>query len=83
MFFKPKANLSDGEKARVEFHSHLIGQAIGAERMKLPVVSRDEVLRRQSPQEIINLVGQHLSHDVSPIVITPVLQQAGQCGGGG
>ncbi|MGB7344789.1 MAG: hypothetical protein WBD20_11270 [Pirellulaceae bacterium] len=83
MFFKPKPNLPDGEKARIEFHLQQIAASIGAERMTLPVLSRDTFLEKSSAQEIIARVGQHLSYDVSAIQITPVLQQAGQCGGGG
>ncbi len=83
MFFKPKPNLSDGEKARVEFHLQRIAEAIGIERLKLPVLGRDELLRLKTPQDIVNRVGEHLSHDVSAIQVTSVLQQAGQCGGGG
>lgn len=83
MFFKPKPNLPDGDKARIEFHFQQIASCIGAERVKLPVLSRDAFLGKASTQEIVDLVGQHLSHDVSAIQVNAVLQQAGQCGGGG
>ncbi len=83
MFFKPKPNLSDGEKARVEFHFRLIADAIGTERLKLPVIGRDAFLDLTTPQAIVEKIGQHLSHPTGEIQVTPVLQQAGQCGGGG
>ncbi|QDT08931.1 hypothetical protein [Stieleria marina] len=83
MFFKPKPNLSDGEKARIEFHLQTIAEAIGAERLTLPVLDREAFLSKSTPQEIIQLAGEHLSYDVNAIQVTPVLQQAGQCGGGG
>jgi hypothetical protein len=83
VFFKPKPNLSDGEKARVEFHLHKIANAIGIERLTLPVLGRDELIRLKTTQDIVDRVGKHLSHNVSAIQVTSVLQQAGQCGGGG
>ena len=83
MFFKPKPNLPDGEKARIEFHLQLIGESIGKDRLMLPVRGRDAFLQAETPSEVVQKVGEHLSHDVGQIKVTPVLQQAGQCGGGG
>ena len=83
MFFRPKPNLADGEKARIEFYLQNIAQSIGVDRLKLPVLGREIFLGQSTPQEIINRVGKHLLQDVSAIQVNAVLQQAGQCGGGG
>lgn len=86
MFFKPKPNLPAGEKARIEFHLQQIAQAIGMDRMKLPVISRRELLswsESETPQEMITAVGSHLKHDVSGVGFALDPQQLQQCGGGG
>ncbi len=86
MFFKPKPNLPDGEKARIEFHLQHIAETIGMERLTLPVLSRDTLLGwvgSKTPQEMIGLIGQHLKHDVSGVGFQLDPQQLQQCGGGG
>ena len=86
MFFKSKPNLLTGEKARIEFHLQQIAQCIGMDRMKLPVISRRELLswsETKTPQGMIVAVGAHLNHDVSGVGFALDPQQLQQCGGGG
>ena len=87
MFFKPKPNLPDAEKARVEFHLQQIAECVGFDRFTLPVLSRKRLFglyeSDKNPQQMIGFVGNHLSHDVSEIRFRVVPKQLQNCGGGG
>ncbi|MEM6471178.1 MAG: hypothetical protein AAF802_16580 [Planctomycetota bacterium] len=88
MFSKPKPNLPDAEKSRVEFHLQQIAECVGFERFLLPVLSRQSVIglfeSDQNPQQIIAFLGDHLTHDVSGLQARIIPQQAqGSCGCGG
>ncbi len=89
MFFKPKANLPDGEKSRIEFCLQQLAECIGFERFALPVLSRQTLLgvyeAERNPQPVIDFVGKHLGHDVSEVRlrVVPGLQLAeSSCGSG-
>jgi hypothetical protein len=87
VFFKPKPNLPDAEKARIEFYSQQIAECIGFERFRLPVLSRITLLglfeSQQTPPQMIRFVGNHLSHDTTELQFSVVPQQAASCSGGG
>lgn len=87
MFFKPKANLPDAAKARIEFHLQQIAECIGFDRFALPVLSRKTLFglydSKQTPQQMIGFVGKHLGHDVSGLGFRVAPQQLQTCGGGG
>lgn len=87
MFFKPKPNLPDSEKARIEFHFQQIAECIGLERMKLPILrlsSLVEMVDSKSPADIIRFLGGHLRHDTSGVQFEVVHSpKAASCGGGG
>ncbi|WP_149497432.1 hypothetical protein [Roseiconus lacunae] len=92
MFFKLKANLSDAEKSRIEFHLQQIAECVGFDRLTLPVLSRkslsDLYESEKNPQHVIEHLGDHLKHDVGGIQLRVVPQQSqsscssGGCGGG-
>jgi hypothetical protein len=90
-FFKPTPNLSDGEKARIEFYLQQIAECIGFERFKLPVLSEDKLLNGeganptefQTVDQIKNMVGKHLRHDVSELKLQTFPMQPQKVGGGG
>ncbi len=87
MFFKSKPNVSVAEKARLEFYLQQIAEAIGFERLMLPILSMSSLLESrefsQSPDQIIESVGKHLSHDVSSVQYVVVPQAIEKSGGGG
>jgi hypothetical protein len=87
VFFKPKPNLPDAEKARIEFHLQQIAECVGFDRFTLPVLSRDRLFglyeTEKDPQQVIGFVGKHLAHDVSGIRLSVVPQQLQNCAGGG
>ncbi len=90
-FFKSTPNLPSGEKARIEFYLQQIAECIGFERFKLPVLSEDQLLNGvgtqppeiQSVDQIKNLVGKHLRHDVSELKLQTFPMQPQKVGGGG
>ena len=91
-FFKPKPNLPDAEKAKVEFHLQQIAECIGFERFQLPVLRMNSLLGQslsgisesnQTPDQMIGFIGKHLSHDVSGIRLSVIPQPPEKCGGGG
>lgn len=90
-FFKSTPNLTDGEKARIEFYLQQIAECIGFERFKLPVLSEDWLLNggatnpteSQTVDQIKNMVGKHLRHDVSELKIQTLPMQLQKVGGGG
>ncbi|MEM6689007.1 MAG: hypothetical protein AAF664_06240 [Planctomycetota bacterium] len=91
MFFKPKANLHDSEKSRIEFHLQQIAECIGFDRFTLPVLSRKTLFgfydTKGDPKKIIDSVGKHLAHDVGDVQFRVVPQMAQStcgsgCGGG-
>lgn len=87
VFFRVKPNLSDGEKARLEFHYQQIAECLGAKRLKLPVLSLREMLQRwESNRDVadyLNFVGEHLVHDTKAIKVHVTPQIAANCSGGG
>jgi hypothetical protein len=87
VFFKPKPNLPDAEKARIDFHFQQIAECIGFDRFRLPVLSRTTLLEpfesKQAPPQIIRFVGDHLGHDTAGLQFSVVPQQAASCSGGG
>lgn len=90
-FFKPTPNLPDGEKARIEFHLQQIAECIGIDRFKLPVLSQDKLLHGdaadptefQTIDQIKNMVGNQLRHDVSELKLQTFPMQPQKVGGGG
>ncbi|QEG43133.1 hypothetical protein [Roseimaritima ulvae] len=93
MFFKPKANLPDGEKSRIEFCLQQLAERVGFERFVLPVLTSktlfDVYEAQRDPQQVMEFLGKHLGHDTSGIRLRvfPSLQLAqrscgGGCGGG-
>ncbi len=87
VFFKPKPNLPDAEKARIDFHFQQIAECIGFDRFRLPVLSRKTLLglfeSKQTPPQMIRFVGDHLDHDTTELQFSVVSQQAASCSGGG
>lgn len=89
--FKSKPSLVDGEKSRIELHLQQISQSIGGDRFLSPVLPAVVFLeaadpsRRENPsvQELTRLIGDHLCHDVSGLVVKTLPQQLEKCGGGG
>ena len=85
--FKVKPNLADGEKAKVEFHFQQIAEAIGYDRLKLDVLSKETLLglseTGMTSEQVLAFVGEHLAHDVSQVKIAMELKQPEKCGGGG
>lgn len=86
-FFKSAPSVSPDEKPRIEFHLQQLVECLGADRFKLPVLTKDQLLGSSdaihSADEILNITGQHLSHDVSGITIQSVPIAPEKCGGGG
>ncbi len=88
--FKSKPSLADGEKSRIEFHLQQIAESITADRLKLEVLSEEEVLAGDAEgsalsdlETLTNRIGKHLSHDVANIPIVQQPQELEKCGGGG
>ena len=88
--FKSKPSLADGEKARVEFHLQQIAECITADRLRLNVVSEEDLLTGADGEAaftnvdaLVTKIGEHLSHDVANISILSQPQQLEKCGGGG
>ncbi len=86
MFFRPKANLSDSAKSRLEFCLQQIAECIGFDRFTLPVLSRETLFQvyeaERTPQQVVAFVGKHLGHDVEGIQVRFGLPQAPSTGGG-
>ena len=87
VFFRVKPNLSDGEKARLEFHFQQIAECLGANRLKLPVISmRDMLARWESNPDVaafLDFVGDHLDHGADAITVHVAPQIVANCSGGG
>ena len=86
MFFKPKPNINDGEKARIEYHLQQIADVIGWDRMQLPILGLNTIqewAESKSPETMIGLIGEHLNRDVAGVGFQLDPQQLQQCGGGG
>jgi len=85
-FFKSEPNVSDGEKARIEFHLQQVAECVGFGRFQLPVLGMD--LWRgmagsgQGVQRIIDFVGRHLSYNTNGIAHEVVPQQIVKPDGG-
>ena len=90
-FFKLTPNLPGGEKARIEFYLQQIAECIGFDRFKLPVLSENQLLNGdaanptefQTVDQIKNMVGKHLRHDVSELKLQTFPMQPQKVGGGG
>ena len=86
-FFKLAPNLPDDEKARIEFHLQQIAECIGLERLTKPVANESSLLYKtgvlQTTDQIMNLAGRHLGHDVGGITIETVYLPPETTGGGG
>ena len=86
-FFKSSPNVSAEEKPRIEFHLQQLVECLGADRFTMPVLSKQELLGSSnsinSAEEILNIAGKHLAHDVSGITIQSVPLAPEKCGGGG
>ena len=86
-FFKSKPNVSDAEKARIEFHLQQIAECVGFERLTLPVVDSatlvDLAHSSRSPKPIVDFVGNHLSHDIGELEVVIDPKELKKCGGGG
>lgn len=88
-FFQSTPNLPCNEKARIEFHLQQISECIGFERLKLPVLNEDELVRGgghaniHSADQIMVAVGNHLDHNVSEIRLQTLPMPTQQSGGGG
>lgn len=87
VFFKPKANLPDSRKARIEFHLQQLAECIGFDRFRLPVLNRKDLMGMyesgQRTQQVIDAVGNHLAHDVSQLRLHIVPQPVQSCSSGG
>ena len=88
--FKSKPSLTDGEKARIELHLQQIAESIGADRLRLPMLTEEELLYRDAEsmtvEDVKSLtvkIGKHLSHDVGNVGIREQPQALEKCGGGG
>ena len=88
--FKSKPSLTDGEKARIELHLQQIAESIGADRLRLDVLTEEQLLYRDAESSTLEdvkslavKIGQHLSHDVGNIAIREQPQTLEKCGGGG
>ena len=83
-FFKPKPNLTDRERARIEFHAQQVTENLGPDRVRLPVLSLDSIINhRLADGEALKYLGQHLTHDVSDVRVDIAAKELEQCGGGG
>lgn len=88
-FFQSTPNLPCNEKARIEFHLQQISECIGFDRLKLPVLSEDELMYGgggtdvRSADQIMTAVGSHLGHNVSVIKLQTLPMPAQKSGGGG
>lgn len=88
VFFKPKPNLPDAEKARIEYHFQQLAECIGFDRFRLPVLRRqmliDQWQSHQDAPQMIRYLGEQLDHDTSGIRLDLTRQQqAASCSGGG
>ena len=86
-FFKSAPSVSAEEKPRIEFHLQQLVECLGPDRFTLPVLGKDDVLGSSDAirpaNEILSVVGKHLSHDVSGVTIQSVPLAPEKCGGGG
>lgn len=85
VFFKSKPAIDQHDKARIEFHLQEIGESIGFERYRLPVLRRHQLLDFQgkTPEQIVAAVGSHLSHNVAGLQVQVAIEPTEKCGGGG
>ena len=86
-FFKSGPSVSAEEKPRIEFHLQQLVECLGPDRFSLPVLSKEQVLGSSeaihSADEVLNIAGKHLAHDVSGITIQSIPLAPEKCGGGG
>lgn len=84
VFLKAKPNVSDHEKARIEFHLQQIFDCVGFPMLQLDFVDPEVLLKSPSTlTDLTQLVADHLSHDVTDLRISTLPQKVEKCGGGG
>jgi hypothetical protein len=87
VFFKPKPNLPDAERARIDFHFQQIAECVGFDRFRLPVLPRETLLElwesEQTPPRMIRLVADHLDHDTAGLRLSVAEQPVANSSGGG
>ena len=83
-FFKTALNLPDMEKARIEHALQRLGECLGVEKFLLPYQSLHSLVGVfQTPEQIVEFAGGHLSFDVADIQIVVEPQTLKKSGGGG
>ncbi len=87
MFFKTEPNVSDGEKARLEFYIQEIADCIGFDKCRRPVQTLSALsgaaLNCESPGEIIRFVGDVLAYDTTDLRFEVIPGPLEKSGGGG
>ena len=85
--FKSGPNLPDAEKSRIEFHLQQVADCMGRERFQLPVFRLSSLMELsqsgQSPKELKEVVGKHLSHPVGELKLQVIPEMLQKVGGGG
>ena len=83
-FFKTAPNLPDMEKARIEHALQRLAECLGMEKFLLPYQSLHSMVGVfQTPEQIVEFVGGHLSFDVTNIQLVVEPQTLKTSGGGG
>jgi hypothetical protein len=83
-FFKTVPNLPDMEKARIEHALQRLAECLGMEKFLLPYQSLHSMVGVfQTPEQIVEFVGSHLSFDVTNIQLVVEPQTLKTSGGGG
>lgn len=83
-FFKTAPNLPDMEKARIEHALQRLADCLGAKKFLLPYQSLHSMVGVfQTPQQIVEFVGGHLSFDVAGIQLVVEPRALKTSGGGG
>lgn len=86
-FFKPTPGIDEHEKARIEFHLQQIGECLGSDMMKAPVLDPNSNFMNggevESLDSILQTVARHLDHDVDELKVKTKPQELKKCGSGG
>ena len=84
VFFKTVPNLPDMDKARIEHALQRLAECLGIEKFLLPYQGLHSMVGVfQTPEQVVEFVGGHLSLDVSGIRILAEPQALETSGGGG
>ena len=84
VFLKAKPNVSDHEKARIEFHLQQIADCVGFQPLQLGFISPEAFLKSPSTlPDLIKQVAAHLSHDITDLQVLTLPKKVEKCGGGG